>query len=195
LQFYHCGLQHQNISGGDKLMIEPIDMDMFENIFNHIITLEGAYSNHRYDRGGETKFGITEATARRNGYRGAMYDLSLQKAREIYYKEYWLEPGFNKIKEYTIARELFEQGVNLGPYEAVKNFQKSINYACRNVLKVDGILGTKTLSAYKKCPNKYEIYVLLNVFQAQKYISIVKNNPSQSAFLKGWLKRVSITKE
>ncbi|HMA60159.1 MAG TPA: glycosyl hydrolase 108 family protein [Halanaerobiales bacterium] len=176
-------------------MTDIYDVELFENIFNHIIDLEGGYSNHRYDLGGETKFGITEATARRNGYEGSMYDLSLQTAKGIYYQEYWLEPGFNKIKEYTIACELFEQGVNLGPHEAVKNFQKSINYACRNVLEVDGIIGAKTLTTYKKCSNKNEIYVLLNVFQAQKYISIVKNNPSQRAFLKGWLKRVNLTKE
>src|SRR6056297_511042 len=55
-------------------------MARFDSIFNHIVDLEGAYSNHSADTGGKTKFGITEATARRNGYEGDMRELPKDKA-------------------------------------------------------------------------------------------------------------------
>ena len=170
------------------------DMARFDSIFNHIVDLEGAYSNHSADSGGKTKFGITEATARRNGYEGDMRELPKDKARSIYYNEYWKEPRFCDIKEYSIAKELFEQGVNLGTTQATKNFQKSINIVCDRSLVVDGIIGPRTLNAYNNCNRKNNIYVMLNVLQARRYLEIVENNPSQKVFLNGWLKRVTLTK-
>ena len=167
----------------------------FDNIFESVIDLEGGYSNHPADSGGATKYGITEQTARRNGYKGDMRELSKDKAKSIYYQEYWLEPQFNKIKEYSVAQELFEQGVNLGVVQATKNLQKSINLVCDESLTVDGIIGPKTLDAYNRCKHKDDIYTMLNMLQARRYIEIVENNPKQKVFLRGWLRRVNITKE
>ncbi|MGK3629946.1 glycosyl hydrolase 108 family protein, partial [Acinetobacter sp. A11] len=42
-----------------------------------IISREGGYVNHPSDHGHATKFGITEAVARSNGYQGNMQDLPL----------------------------------------------------------------------------------------------------------------------
>jgi len=171
------------------------EMARFDAIFDHVIDIEGAYSNHSDDFGGKTMYGITEQTARRNGYKGDMRELSKEKAKSIYYKEYWQEPQFDKINEYSVAEELFEQGVNLGTVQAVKNLQKSINIVCDCNLIVDGIIGQKTLDAYNNCSRKYNIYVMLNVLQAKRYLEIVENNPSQKIFINGWLKRVTLNKE
>jgi len=169
-------------------------MARFDNIFQTVIGLEGGYSNHAQDSGGATKYGITEQVARRNGYDGNMRELPLKTAKNIYYQKYWIEPQFHKIKEYSIAEELFEQGINLGTSQATKNLQKSINLVCDKSLTVDGIIGSKTLKAYNKCKHKDDIYTMLNMLQARRYIEIVENNPKQKVFLRGWLRRVTINK-
>ena len=42
-----------------------------------LIKREGGYVNNPADRGGATKYGITEAVARTNGFKGNMKDLPL----------------------------------------------------------------------------------------------------------------------
>lgn len=170
-------------------------MARFDRIFESVIDIEGKYSNHPADSGGKTKYGITEQTARRNGYEGDIRELPKKKAKSIYLNEYWLEPQFDKIREYSVAQELFEQGVNLGTQQATKNLQKSINLVCDKRLITDGIIGPKTLKAYNKCQHKDDIYTMLNMLQARRYIEITENNPRQRVFLRGWLRRITINKE
>ena len=48
-------------------------------LIDALIEREGGYSNHPADRGGPTKFGITEAVARAHGFSGAMRELRAKK--------------------------------------------------------------------------------------------------------------------
>ena len=75
---------------------------------------EGGYSDDPDDRGGKTKFGITEATARRLGYKGDMKDLTLDQAKKLYYDHYWKCWNYDKIEDERIATEMFDQAVNMG---------------------------------------------------------------------------------
>jgi lysozyme family protein len=43
-------------------------------MIDDLIAREGRYSDHPFDRGGPTNWGITEAVARDNGYMGKMRD-------------------------------------------------------------------------------------------------------------------------
>ena len=43
-----------------------------DTLIDGVIGREGGYSNHPADRGGPTRWGVTEAVARANGYRGDM---------------------------------------------------------------------------------------------------------------------------
>ena len=54
-----------------------------EQFLNELIRREGGYVNNPADRGGATKYGITEAVARQNGYKGHMKDLPESLARDI----------------------------------------------------------------------------------------------------------------
>src|SRR6056297_432701 len=98
----------------------------FNEIFNNLLEIEKKYSNHRYDYGGETMFGITKRVARNHGYYENMKNLSLETAKKIYFKTYWQQPGFDQIDSREVAEELFEQGVNMGPGVAIKNFQRAL---------------------------------------------------------------------
>ncbi|MFX8535331.1 glycosyl hydrolase 108 family protein, partial [Acinetobacter baumannii] len=52
-----------------------------EQYLDELIKREGGYVNNPADRGGATKYGITQAVARTNGFKGSMKDLPLDVAK------------------------------------------------------------------------------------------------------------------
>ena len=52
-----------------------------EKYLDELIKREGGYVNNPADRGGATKYGITQAVARENGWNGNMKDLPLEFAK------------------------------------------------------------------------------------------------------------------
>ena len=54
-------------------------MDVDE-LIDDVIGREGGYSNHPADRGGPTRWGITEAVARAHGFAGDMRDFPREDA-------------------------------------------------------------------------------------------------------------------
>ena len=48
----------------------------FSTAFNDSLLIEKGYSDHPFDAGGKTMYGITEHVARANGYTGEMRDFS-----------------------------------------------------------------------------------------------------------------------
>ena len=167
----------------------------FNEIFNNLLEIEKKYSNHRYDYGGETMFGITKRVARNHGYYENMKNLSLETAKKIYFKTYWQQPGFDQIDSREVAEELFEQGVNMGPGVAVKNLQRALNLLLEQDIKVDGMIGPNTLEALHRCGYKEDLLRLLNGYQIKRYIEICEENPTQENFIRGWLKRVEIRRK
>lgn len=67
-----------------------------EQYLNELIKRKGGYVNNPADRGGVTKYGITEAVARANGFKGNMRDLPLEVVKKIYRKNYWRLPDLTK---------------------------------------------------------------------------------------------------
>ena len=66
-------------------------------LIDGLLEREGGFVNNPADKGGLTCFGITEAVARANGYRGAMRQLPQNEAAAIYRRLYWLRPRFDEI--------------------------------------------------------------------------------------------------
>ena len=106
-------------------MNQRIDVD---ELVEALIEREGGYVDHPLDKGGPTCFGITEAVARANGYRGPMRRLSRAEAAAIYKRLYWLRPRFADVavRSARIAAELFDTGVNMGPAVAVTFLQRAL---------------------------------------------------------------------
>ena len=67
-----------------------------DDLIEELIDREGGYVNHSADRGGPTRWGITEAVARRQGYMDDLRHLPQSDAAAIYKRLYWVAPGFNK---------------------------------------------------------------------------------------------------
>lgn len=172
-------------------------MSKLLDIINHTMGLEGGVSDHAADKGGLTKYGITQATWSAAGYPGAVSAATPEQARAIYMKNYIQQPGFAPIVDISdaVCAELFDTGVNMGPVWATRFLQRALN-ALRtsgSSLTVDGKMGPASLAALKDYlksrPKDGESNLLkaLNSLQAVRYIEIVENNPSQKAFINGWL--------
>lgn len=178
-----------------------------EQFLNELIQREGGYVNDPTDRGGATKYGITEAVARSNGYKGNMKDLSLDTAKAIYKKQYWTSPRFDQVNTINskVAEELLDTGVNCGVAFAKPLLQRALNLLNNqgkegwSNLAVDGIYGPATLSALKTYLAKRgkdgetALLRVLNILQGNRYIEIAERNPSQEKYFFGWvLNRVAI---
>ena len=61
-------------------------------------------------------------------------------------------------------------------------------------LKPDGIVGNKTLSTINDYPNQRQLFQRIKNERLAFIDRIVKNNPSQRRFLKGWKNRVNAFK-
>ena len=157
--------------------------------FNHTLHVEGGFADHPDDPGGKTRFGITEAVARANGYRGNMKTLPLTRASKIYKSEYWDSQNLGKIANQQIAEEVFDTGVNMGIRTAGKIFQRAINLFRDSGLKEDGKIGVRTLEAYSKIKYKTSFLKCLNGFQFMYYYDLIQRKPRLKVFFKGWVRR------
>ncbi len=172
-----------------------------EMLLEALIDREGGYVNHRADRGGATRYGITEAVARAHGFRGAMMALPRDEAAAIYRRLYWLRPHFDQVAERVprIAAELFDTGVNMGPAVAVTFLQRALTALNRTGkdfadLVPDGRIGPRTLAALDgfleargKRGGGNVLMRALEALQGERYLRLAERRPSNEAFLYGWL--------
>ncbi|MDY6979356.1 MAG: glycosyl hydrolase 108 family protein [Pseudomonadota bacterium] len=174
--------------------------ERIEQIIDTLIETEGEYVNHPSDRGGPTRWGITEAVARSHGYEGDMRDFPVEMARSIYRHDYYEDPGFARVAAHSqrIAEELTDTGVNMGQGVAVKFLQRALNALNRQGefyadMVVDGYIGSKTLGAlYRYLQHRGQrgeqvLFGAINALQAERYIAIAENDPDQEDFVYGWL--------
>ncbi len=168
------------------------DDKKFLYCFHEVVGLEGGYVYDSFDRGGETKYGISKRAYPHLDIK----NLSLEDAKRIYYKKYYKSPLMNLelILSKQLCLELFESAVLMGVKTVAKNLQKALNYLNNNGqlfedLRVDGWIGKKSLEALRCVDSKLVIKVL-NGLQFNRLIKIVERNKEQERFFKGWLKRV-----
>lgn len=172
-----------------------------EQLIDGLLKREGGYVDHADDAGGPTKYGITEAEARRNGWAGAIQDITEEFARQVYRTRYWTEPGFDKIASVSpeIAEELLDTGVNMGTETASRFLQRALN--ALNIkgemfpdAPVDGMIGPKTISALtsfmaKRSHEGVEVLLkALNCLQGARYIELCEKREANESFLYGWLR-------
>ena len=175
-------------------------MDVDE-LIDELIEREGGYVSHPADKGGPTRFGITEAVARAHGYRGAMKQLPREEAAGIYRRLYWLRPKLDHVarRAARIAAELFDTGINMGPSVAVTFLQRALTALNRNGadypdLTPDGRIGGRTLEALDafmaargRAGGETVLLRALEALQGERYLRLAERRPANEAFLYGWL--------
>jgi lysozyme family protein len=171
-----------------------------DTLIDDAIGREGGYVNHPADRGGATRWGITEAVARAHGYRAEMRNFPRADAVAIYLQIYWLRPGFDSILAIApkIAAELFDTGINMGPAVAVAFLQRALNALNRNASDyADIVSGPRvddaTIDALKsflikrKPGGEQVLMKALEALQGERYLDLAERRPANEAFLYGWL--------
>lgn len=156
---------------------------------------EGGYVNNPADKGGSTKYGITQKTlthwrGREVGIDGVK-SLKKSEAKEIYYAWYYINPGINMLPA-AIQPIMFDMAANHSPALAITILQEALlGYGFRTG-KIDGKLGTKTIGACSDAIEALGLKRLITVLVKRRvifYENIVRANESQRQFLGGWIAR------
>lgn len=160
---------------------------MFDEKFEYAIKIvlkhEGGYSNDSVDPGGETKYGISK----RSYPMIDIKNLTIDKAKTIYYYDFWLKGRYYKIIDIKLAAKTFDAGVNMGTNRANKLLQSACNNLGSNLL-VDGLIGPNTLNIV----NSYNSIELLDVYRDEMYkfyTNLIKRRPSLVKYVNGWRNR------
>lgn len=158
----------------------------------------GTYTNDPADKGGPTRWGITQATLAK--WRGKLVtaldvqNLTRDEALAIYRSEYVTGPGFDKVYQVApaVALEMIDTGVNMGQQQAARYLQRCLRVTGAAIV-VDGNCGPKTVQALRDFVAKrgargvQTLVTALNCLQGGDYIRIAEANPAQEKFVYGWL--------
>lgn len=172
-------------------------------LIDGVIGREGGYVNNPADKGGATKWGVTEQVARAHGYAGDMKDLPRDRAVAIYQRQYWADPGFDGValRYPAVANLLFDIGVNMGTGVAGTFLQR-----CLNVLNdsgrqyadlvPDGRCGAVTLHALDGFRQQrgdqggVRLWEAVSSLRGARYVEICESRPANEAFAYGWFGRM-----
>jgi len=174
--------------------------EIVDELIEAVIEREGGYVDHPADRGGATRWGITEAVARRHGWRGPMRAFPRDEAVAIYRRLYWYRPGLEAVaaRAPRLAAEMFDTGVNMGPPVAIGFLQRALNALNRGAtdhadLTIDGRIGPATLAAIdaflaiRRAVGEGVLVKAVDALQGERYIALAERRPANEAFLYGWL--------
>jgi len=165
-----------------------------------LLPFEGGYVFDKDDKGGETYKGIArnanpnwigwqtvDAWKRRNGdtlpKEFIIPDAKLDaQVKALYKNKYWDALRADYIDNQTIAEIMVDFYVNGGFRIApIQRFLK---------ISADGAFGPKTLAAINATANPAALFEFIKQLRRDHYDSIVRNDPTQQKFYRGWTRRV-----
>jgi hypothetical protein len=161
----------------------PKTIDVFDEAIKFVLKNEGLYSNDVDDAGGETKFGISK----RSYPNLDIKNLSVEKAKKIYKKDFWENQNYKNIKNKELAIKVFDLAVNIGISRANKLIQRSLRSVNKKV-EENGILDDIAICLI----NESDATDLLSALKSEAagyYRLIVSTKPHRAKYLKGWLNR------
>jgi len=129
--------------------------DKFNRCIGTILQHEGGYVNNPNDPGGETNMGISKRSYPKEDIK----NMTIGRAKEIYFRDYWTPCGCENIGDIKLALALFDSAVNCGVGTALK-----------------WLIPNCTLKGYTFRRLSY-------------YFAIVQKNPKLQEFLRNWFDR------
>jgi lysozyme family protein len=155
---------------------------------------EGGFVNDPLDKGGATNMGITLNTWKLLGYdKDNDGDIDAQDIKllskedfKVILRKYWNKWNADEIKNQSIANILVDWYWGSGKWGIV------IPQRILGVVQ-DGSVGPMTIAALNKAIEKDARALFDSLFRARErfYEDIVRSNPSQKRFIKGWKNRLN----
>jgi lysozyme family protein len=159
-----------------------------------ILKWEGGFVNDPVDKGGATNMGVTIETWKQVGYDVDgdgdvdVDDLIMlnkeQVVMDVLRPHYWNKWQADSIKNQSIANLVVDWTWGSGVW-GIKYPQRILG------VKDDGIVGPKTLTAMNDYPDQEQLFGLLWSRRKKHFEDIVKKDPTQKRFLRGWLNRLN----
>jgi len=176
-------------------------MANYGKAFDKTIKHEGGYNDIQGDNGGPTNFGVSlrflsllykdcgigDFDNDGDVDKDDIKKLTIENAKEIYFKAFWLKQKCDLINDDEIAAKLFDLSVNAGLMQAAKLIQRACNQFGKDLTE-DGKLGPKSIIAINNI-NPDELLIAYRYECVQFYLKLVEQTPSFSKFIKGWLRR------
>ncbi len=168
-------------------------MAQVEILAPFILSFEGGYVNHPNDRGGATNKGVTLKTWQAYGYdktedgKVDTEDLKRLSDREVIDRilkpHYWDRCRADEILDQSVANIIVDWVWASGVW-GIKHTQGVVG------LQRDGIVGQQTLKALNGC-DAQELFSRLWSRREEHIRAIVRKDPTQEVFLRGWLRRLN----
>ena len=159
----------------------------------YILKWEGGFVDHKADKGGATNMGVTIGTWRQNGYDKDgdgdidVIDLKLLTKQDVINRilkpHYWDRWKADQIISQPIANILVDWVWGSGKWGIIIP-QRLLG------VESDGVVGQQTIMAVNK-QSPADLFARINTARLTFLNDIVKNNPSQRVFLKGWINRLN----
>jgi len=159
------------------------DRELFEEAIEIVLAHEGGFVNDPLDRGGKTKFGISQ----RAHPDVDIASLTREEAIELYWHRYWSVRPYGELP-HDLALKTFDLAINMGERPAVRCLQRALLAAAGTRVTVDGLLGPQTCGAASAIDSKI-VLAALRSEAAGEYRLITARDGSQVRFLRGWLER------
>ena len=159
-----------------------------------VLGREGGYSDHPADRGGATNCGVTQGlydSVREvlGKPQRAVRLITEVEVRHIYEREFWRPPKCHLMTP-PLDLLLFDSAVQHGVGRAAKLLQSVVG------VFQDGAVGPKTMGAITDFERRKGVFGLVRVYVERRrwfYADIIRNDPSQKVFEKGWENRLNAT--
>lgn len=142
------------------------------------LDIEQGYVNHVNDRGGETKWGIS----RRSYPNLDIKNLTREEAGMILKRDYFDALRLAEVKDDSLRWKIFDMAVHFGQLRAKIYTQHALGVVA------DGVFGPQTLEALNSQDPQRVLARLIDKC-VMHFTRIVTRDPSQLAFLEGWMKR------
>lgn len=172
---------------------------------------EKGYVNHPNDPGGATYNGVSLRFLKQTGIDvngdghidakdiRALYERNDQATVDkIFFNAFWRDPGLDRFNSLHIQTVIYDCNVNTGRTQSAKCLQRALNFVAGGTpLKVDGIIGAKTLALAQELGQGMGQAVAHSFLEYRQnfHDTLVKNSPYQDGrdyrpFAKGWRNRV-----
>ena len=152
-----------------------------------ILKWEGGFVNDPLDRGGATNKGVTIGTFLSFYPNKTVDDLKRitdDQWLTIFRSGYWNPWLADRIQNQSIANIVVDWAWASGARTSIRKVQELLG------VKVDGLVGNQTLSAINNQDSE-QLFERIKKARFDFVDAIVKRDPSQSRFIKGWKNRIN----